>query len=305
MAKFLKTLALSFTGMSTFVSYLANWSIFAAPSIGKVESLTEVVSKASVVIESSSGISIDAETNSTLFPNRLISVFGLEKSGTTWTSLTIAKALGIVPETTRILTYSAKSRDGTIQVQHTSKPWGKFPTQSVKLSCNPKNLNQTKTIFAAVPLKCAKHSMLAKKRANAILPEECKRQAHLDDFVQISSRFFVNITSHIQWYLEHGVDATAVILMRDNTIAHISKTNTICTNAEVSRQQNEYANDITRQAIQQLPPSRIVLVSFEGLVSLGMPYLLDVYRRLDINSAYMPDFKDANKKYIRTELIQG
>jgi hypothetical protein len=252
------------------------------------------------VIPKDTNIHLHHTSNSTLFPKRLISIFGLEKSGTTFTSLTIAKALGIVPEHKLRFPYSAEKNG--IQVQHISQPWGYFRPQPVSWSCKPQNLAKTKTIFAAVPLNCARHPMLAKKAENATFPRQCKEEALLDDFVEISSRFFVNITSHILWYLERGVDATAVVLMRDRSIAHLSKTATICKNANVSRAQNEYANSITQEAIQKLDPSRIVLVSFEGMVSLGLPYLQDIFRQLRIqNSTHVPNFLDANEKYIRTK----
>ena len=55
-----------------------------------------------------------------------------------------------------------------------------------------------------------------------------------------------------------------------------------------------------------LPPERVVLVSFEGLLSLGMPYLQDIYRRLGMeNATHVPDFEDANQKYIQTNLLNG
>lgn len=79
----------------------------------------------SVIQQSSSShndTSSNIHTESDLFPKRLISVFGLEKSGTTWTFKTFAKTLQIIPETKMSLSYSAKSRDKTIQVQHISQP---------------------------------------------------------------------------------------------------------------------------------------------------------------------------------------
>jgi len=294
---------LFFLGISTVVYILTDLKLLLPTE--SVACQSALASRAPVIPSEDYTLTHNRASNSTLFPKRLISVFGLEKSGTTWMSLTIAKALGIVPETQRYFAYSKHSADKNFEVQHISQPWGSFPNQPVKWSCHARNLNRTKTAFAAVPLACANHSRLAKKSEHSVFPEVCKSEAHLDDFVQVSSRFFVNITSHIQWYLEHGVDATAVILMRDNSIAHISKTNSICSDANVSQAQNEYANKITREAIEMLPPERVVLVSFEGMVSLGMPYLQDVFRRLGIHSAtHVPDFRDANKKYINADLLR-
>ena len=289
---------LSVVGVSVVLLILTNSvSITRAPPNQATVIMCNSNTDAVISVGNSNNIHLRA-SNSTLLPKRLISVFGLEKSGTSFTSLTIAKALGIVPERKRACSYSA-IKNG-MEVQHISQPWGSFRPQPVSWSCKPENVAKTKTIFAAVPLQCARHTMLAKKPVNATFPRECKDEARLDDFVNISSRFFVNITSHILWYLERGVDATAVVLMRDRSIAHLSKTATICKDANVSRAQNEHANSITREAIQKLDPSRIVLVSFEGMVSLGLPYFKDILRQLRIeNSTHVPNFHDANEKYIQ------
>jgi hypothetical protein len=53
------------------------------------------------------------------------------------------------------------------------------------------------------------------------------------------------------------------------------------------------------EAIDNLDPSsEVVLVSYEGIMSLGESYLFDIYRQLGINSTYTPSFKDGNAKYV-------
>jgi hypothetical protein len=52
------------------------------------------------------------------------------------------------------------------------------------------------------------------------------------------------------------------------------------------------------EAIDKLDPSEVVLVSYEGIMSLGRSYLFDIYRQLGINSRYTPSFKDGNAKYV-------
>lgn len=117
-------------------------------------------------------------------------------------------------------------------------------------------------------------------------------------FVRYPHRYFVNISSHIQWYRERGVHATAVIIMRDSTIALIGKASH-CPNEQVAAKQNEHAWELAREAIIRLDPSNeIVLVSYEGLMSLHETYLFDFYRRLGINSINVPDFEDGNAKYV-------
>jgi len=235
-----------------------------------------------------------------------VSVFGLEKSGTTWTFHTICKAFGI--PVNKDLSFRCTSEDGSLVVQHISQPWGFFPGGKVNQACASKNIEKTeRDLFAVVPSECLNHFIIGK--AVKKKPDECKEEAGLNEIVKVAPRFFVNITSHVNWYLDHGVDTTAVILMRDNNIVHISKTNEICQNGTAAREENDHANEITRHAIQSLPPNRAILVSFEGLVSLQMPYLKEhVYKPLGIigddDAVYVPEFKDANKKYINTDLLQ-
>jgi hypothetical protein len=150
-------------------------------------------------------------------------------------------------------------------------------------------------------MKCVKDDRFGNKN-DPIVPEPCK-EVGLDDFVKYPPRFFVNVTSHIQWYLNRGVDATAVIMMRDKTISHISKVNAVCRSNIATMNQNEHANAFAREALSRLPPGRVVMVSFEGLVSLQKDYLFDIYKQLGINSTYTPKFIDGNARYIRNDLL--
>jgi hypothetical protein len=238
-----------------------------------------------------------SEPVSSILPRRLITVFGTEKSGSTLTATTLAKAAGL-PQ--NIVHFVARNQDETIEVQHMSQPWG-APPGGLQTVCSPENAKRTKDIFALVPMKCARQSIWGNK--DPLLPDECKEALGLDEFFEFPSRFFVNVTSHIEWYLNHGVDATAVIMMRDKTISHISKVNAVCKSNKATTNQNEHANEFAREALRRLPAGRVVMVSFEGIISLQKEYLFDIYKKLGINSTYTPEIKDGNARYIRTDLL--
>jgi hypothetical protein len=138
---------------------------------------------------------------------------------------------------------------------------------------------------------------IRKKRS---FPESCHEEAGLEDFVVYPTQFFVNVTSHIEWYKERGVEATAVLMMRDALISQISKTQSYCPLKVSAKQQNEHAQQLMMEGIDKLDPlTEVVLVSSEGIMLLGGSYLLDIYRQLEINySTYNPGFKDGNAKYV-------
>lgn len=131
------------------------------------------------------------------------------------------------------------------------------------------------------------------------VPESC-RNIGITEFPEIPRRFFLNISSHIAWYRQFGVDATAVVLVRDETL-HLHGKLEHHNNHRLDRAQVEDAigKEIIRDAIERLERDKeIVLASYESLMSLQDTYLFDLYRTLLIESSYIPDFKDANKKYI-------
>ena len=52
-------------------------------------------------------------------------------------------------------------------------------------------------------------------------------------------RFFVNITSHIEWYLSRGVDIKVVLSMRDRSVSSRGKLKGHCLLADVARREDE------------------------------------------------------------------
>jgi hypothetical protein len=242
-----------------------------------------------------------------ILPKRLITVFGTESYGSTFIATAIGIAAGVKsPDDKKRLSFRTTDSERNIEVQHISLPTGYGPHGDICIK--PINGVPTKDMPVLLPAPCM--SVLSRykdeKFARAMLaeipfPEACHEEAGLDDFVVYPSRFFINVTSHIQWYRERGVEATAVIMMRDSSISHISKLRSLCPQEKVAEQQNEHARQLMREAIDKLDPfSEIVLVSYEGIISLRESYLFDIYQQLGINSTYTPSFKDGNAKYIVT-----
>ena len=242
-------------------------------------------------------------TTASILPKRLIAVFGMESSGSTFTATTIGIAAGVTSPEKPLYIRSTDS-ERNIEVQHISLPTGYGAHGD---SCMSINGEPTKDMPVLLPEPCmvvpprykderfARDILLAERP----FPEACRLEAGVNDFVVYPTRFFINVTSHIQWYRERGVEATAVIMMRDSSISQISKVRSRCPNKNVAEEQNEHARQLMREAIDKLnPSSEIVLVSYEGLISLRESYLYDIYRRLGINSTYAPSFQDANAKYI-------
>ena len=124
--------------------------------------------------------------------------------------------------------------------------------------------------------------------------------------IESPPRRFVNISSHVKWYQQHGVRATAVIVVRDQTIESISKYNDHCHDKKIVIAENEYGKKVIRDALNNLsqegPTPTLVLVSFEALVMFGRKYLKTlIYPKLGINmtkNISIPPIRDSNNPYI-------
>jgi hypothetical protein len=250
--------------------------------------------------------SLTDDGTTSILPKRLIAVFGMESSGSTFTATAIGIAAGVQsPDDKEPLHFRSTDSERNIEVQHISLPTGYGPHGDICMK--PVTGVPTMDMPVLLPAPCMvvppryKDEQFARKilLAESPFPEACRAEAGVDDFVVYPTRFFINVTSHIQWYRERGVEATAVIMMRDSSISQISKVRSRCPHKKVAEQQSEHARQLMREAIDKLDPSNeIVLVSYEGIMSLRESYLYDIYRQLGINSTYTPSFKDGNAKYI-------
>lgn len=242
---------------------------------------------------------------------------------------------------------SPKGSDGrsAVEVQHLSLPWGMW--SSPKENCNPKYAARTEVIEALVPEECFRfeREQFWPSRLNETAPRTCVEQAKItesdesspwtcgakcglgpnDGYALYPSRFFVNITSHLQWYLSRGVDITVILAVRDKSISHAGKIKTHCNNEVVALMEEEKARAIMAEALERYGErniarggirnddnirlknveieskesrARVITVSYEGLMALEQSYLYDVYNQLGIESNYVPDFKNGNAKYV-------
>ena len=265
-----------------------------------------------------------------LLPRRLIAVFGLESSGTKIVTEAISVASGAFHYNKESIEPEGISFHGRIdenvrktgvEVQHISLPWGS--------DCQSQNLRDIFiTLPVLVPRKCGCATLplfwdefacsKGKDRPSA-LDKGCT-DLGFTDFVPYPDRFFINITSHIQWYEEHGVEATAVIVARDPMIQSISKLQGHCTDHEKSDMENTYGMQIITEALENLSldnaqgrtTSNLVLVSYESVMSFGKSYFMNyLYPKLGLNvvsgriSNYVPTLHNGNKKYLNTTVMNN
>ena len=227
-----------------------------------------------------------------VLPRRVITIFGLESSGTTFLYQTLSKALNatvVIPD------LSARAGDD-VEIQHISQPWGLFGTKTGGYS----------TIDLVPPLGCASFY----DREEVILSDRCQEETGLDPEHEYPLRFFVNITSHVEWYRSRGVDCTAIIMTRDYSTHLDGKKKHMLWPLfwnRVAAAEDRYGKQLMVEAMSVLDASisparglaELVLVSYETLMFLREDYLFKVYQQLGIESDYVPTFHDGNAKYVR------
>lgn len=265
-----------------------------------------------------------------LIPKRLITVAGLESSGTKFLTMLTAQASGAyrISEKQKesgkvdLLPFWDRVRSKGIEVQHVSLPWGE--KCSNRANRNHTEILANKTIDALIPKRC----VFSRARNSAVLNANNLKHFHMcrelgvPKFTSIPGRYFLNLTSHIKWYQERGSIATAVVVVRDQTIEYASKLREHCHNHTLAKEENEYGMEIIREALLNLsedwlddrtPPS-LVLVSYESLMSIGEPYARKyIFEKLGLGSSglnfsrndtynidkiWFPPLKDGNRRYV-------
>lgn len=266
------------------------------------------------------------KSKASFLPNKLITVVGLEGSGLSLLSTTLR---------------AASTYDST-EVQHISLPQGRRTCEK----SDSININ-TNVVDALVPEDCFRYEtqhFVENDELNGIDPliaTKCQEQLHissemnnikgqqwscggkcgnggLSGFALYPERYYVNMTSHIQWYLSRGVDIKVVLLLRDRTISMNEKTRSHCHIPEVADAENDIAMEIMREAYKTYGSgamhasahpdndgggdARVMVVSYEGLMQLKQPYLFQIYNSLGLKSTYVPDFVDENRKYVALNL---
>jgi hypothetical protein len=218
-----------------------------------------------------------------ILPERLITVFGLESSGTTFVQKTLAQALQL--DIQEGIEYT--NRDGTIRIQHLSLPNGFYPPGHKDTVYKYESLP---VVPLWVPSRCR---LKQGSRQPAAAPTECLPYG--PNLTSLPPRFFVNVTSHITWHRERNVDARAVVVVRDPYLHFRGIVKVHCPNETAAYQQYKQGVEILQHATQQIQP---VTVSYETLMTLKGGYLKEIYKQLDIESQYIPAFDNGNVKYV-------
>ncbi|KAL7528539.1 hypothetical protein ACHAXR_002500, partial [Thalassiosira sp. AJA248-18] len=156
--------------------------------------------------------------------------------------------------------------------------------------------------------------------------EQCRNEVHIESdssswtcgakcgegqhngYALYPKRFFVNITSHIEWYLSRGVEVTALLSMRDRSISTKSKLTGHCHVPGSAKEEDKLALSLMKESLQKYGHHHhtgrphAIAVSYEGLMQFKGVYLFDLYKKLGIDSTYLPKFDDGNEKYVKDAL---
>ena len=304
--------------------------------------------------------------------NRLVTVVGLESSGTTFVATTIAKALGYTKTNSKDLFHnmltieipSTSANDDfttttpprtTTWVQHVSLPSGFFREHQEGFE---RRFELPPTVPVIVPDECkipgrypyqplqavevrspqnivasgsrnVRSSSSGNRMKRPAYTKTCREVLHMDYLMEYPKRYFVNLTSHVRWYQDRHVDATVVVVVRDQSLHFRGILKTHCTNATAAQEQFLHGRYLIEEAMTQLQqPHRqrpirdpyhqtneqgevelqqftnydhneLIVVSYETLMTLQEAYLFDLYEQLGmLDATYIPEFVDGNAKYV-------
>ena len=233
-------------------------------------------------------------------PERLIVVVG---TGSMFLANSLAIATGALDELAGANQNSMflTSRDGKFAVQHLSLPVGRM--------CNTGEGSEEAVQFL-LPQVCG---------LNTTLAESCRERLKVDvESTTYPSRVFVNLTSHLEFWLKLGVETSIILVARDNDIV-LEERLRDCPVEAIAQNDNERAISIMKEVYEsqtlyakQYPMrrnrlsdaesqrrDRVIFAYYEGFMLLGQAYLLHLYRQLGISSSHAPEmFVDENTKYI-------
>ncbi|KAL3811451.1 hypothetical protein ACHAXA_007606 [Cyclostephanos tholiformis] len=156
--------------------------------------------------------------------------------------------------------------------------------------------------------------------------------------MEYPKRFQLDITTNKKWYDAQGVEQIFIIVIRDSTISYTARVDH-CSDPDLRKQEEEVGMEIIINAINtyilkdvdekvttksythwvakqdqdkgkrrlSTLPSRnnVVVISYESLVKLGETYVKMLYATLGIESDFIPDIKDSNKKYLNNTRNQS
>mmetsp|Transcript_4179 Transcript_4179/g.8919 ORF Transcript_4179/g.8919 Transcript_4179/m.8919 type:complete len:300 (-) Transcript_4179:316-1215(-) len=198
-------------------------------------------------------------------PNRVVTVFGLDASGTSFLYHTLSTA---TKATTEIDGMTSRNRDTGVDIQQFPLPWG-FPSSS---------FDDIATVDVAPPPGCAKYY-------NQTSPGE-KQEPNCP------SRFYVDITSHVEWYRNQGIDMTAVIVVEDESESDYLEGRSYHQTGEGGDMYGEHllidAINALDNSVSPNGYSELVMVRLDLFKSRRTEYLMELYDHLGVASTYVP-----------------
>jgi hypothetical protein len=240
------------------------------------------------------------EPKSLFLPRRVVTVFGLESTGTTFVTHLLELSTGvkqchiIMGHMDRLST--KESRD--YELQHLSLPFGWIGE------------GQINVVPALYPAMCVDMQRAQSLPKPSKLPTQCQQTMGGDESkYRYPRRYFVNITSHIQWYRDRGVDASAVLVVRDKTIGSIARSFVHCIKNKTREQEEQVGLSIMKEAMEyyqqpdpRYPSPPLVVASYETIINMGAPYVNFLLNQLQLPSIHENKrwaIKDGNERYIQ------
>ncbi len=272
-----------------------------------------------------------------ILPKKLITVVGPESSGSTFLTATLASAVGADPGQ---VNKKARSKDGKTDVQHLSLPWGWFceDNSSDEFSVHvvdamvPRDCFRYEFAPSLDPSIAQAGGIMSQKQVEvprdgpqteieAQVLQQCREEVFISEhdnsscgakcgtgvfngYALYPKRFSVNITSHIEWYLQRGVAMTVILSSRDRSISVRGKEKNHCSIKNIRRREDEVAIELMNEALEKygafgsIKRGLVIVSSYEALMSMKDEYLFGLYKQLGINSTYVPSFADGNEKYV-------
>jgi hypothetical protein len=228
------------------------------------------------------------ERVSIVLPQTLYVIYGLESSGTTFIAKTVAAALGLDQ---RLEGDTVESRDRRIHIQHLSLPLG--PITPAKWGYETRFSKPLAIVPMYYPTGCRVQGFGRHAPGFKEVPLSC-RDFMGDKVMTYPSRYFVNISSHVEWYRELGVTVQPIMVVRDPSFHFEGIMKEHCPNSRAAFQQYEVGREIMLQSLTTASP---IIVSYETLMTLQQAYLDELFDKLEIQTTYKPKFMNGNLKY--------
>jgi hypothetical protein len=246
-----------------------------------------------------------------MLPKRLLTIFGLESSGTTFVTRLVAASLRIRPRdiVSGRNDLSAQEPNRKYEVQHVSLPSGKF--------CEGATVPVVPAMYPALCISMNWTDAASSSFGTSPLYRDWQDVASLKERYVYPKRYFVNISSHIQWYRNRGVEASAILVVRDAMIGSMARSLAHCLKAEYREKEEQVGLQLMYEALQQFPSDDdhknhvfssppLVVLSYETLMNLGIPYFNHVLERLQLPRVRNDDdglgktLHNGNLPYIRS-----